>query len=334
MVGNTAKCPCKKKTSSAKIECKLCSQWWHSNCVSLKGLKVEDLDKLTDWICPICYTLPESIPHGKLETLIKAECNTLKRQHRQLDATCKSIEAAVKEEHLVSVVSKVVEEKMKKQVESVKETIQQNNTRVFSEVVQSSKAQMDADTVARQQRKCNLVIRNVSEPTGDTDNSRRQEDLTFAMKCLNIDREQIIRVTRVGKPIGHYRDERRVSRPLIITVETPELAAYLHDYGRGWRRQDDFGDVYWVNQDLIAADREANYKARVEARRRRQGGPIILDELNSTNRSRGSTRSHAGLLSSSRVRSASRSSTQSTATNNSRRSRHNSGGSQASQGLE
>jgi hypothetical protein len=283
----TNKCPCKKKCQSPAIICKHCEQWWHASCVSLKGLNVDELKKLTSWNCPLCYVLPDTVPYGKMEQLIKVECNLLKTQIR-------SVENAVKADKIKSLVSDVVTEHMSKQVETVTqivstssidtrkaiaETIQQNNNKVVTDVVKSSKAQMDTDSNARDQRKCNLVIRNVSEPEGATPNDRRSADEQFAMRVLNIERDQLIKVNRVGKPIGTIRDDTRISRPLIITVETPELASNLHDYGRGWRRRDGEGTVYWINPDLIKCDREANYNARMLARGRRQGRMFTLDSV-------------------------------------------------------
>ena len=69
---------------------------------------------------------------------------------------------------------------------------------------------------------------------------------------------------------------------MIITVASPELASHLHDHGRGWRARDREGNAFWVNADLIKADREANYQARKLARNRRPGRfvPQVIDELN------------------------------------------------------
>lgn len=79
--------------------------------------------------------------------------------------------------------------------------------------------------------------------------------------------EDIISVTRAGPPIGKgVNKERKEPRPLIITVKTPELARQLHDYGSGLKIVAD-GKEYYVNQDLILADRIAGYKARQEKKR-------------------------------------------------------------------
>ena len=274
------KCPCaKQKKGSSYISCKTCDQWWHAKCVSLKGLSVDDLKKLTDWDCPICYVLPENAPQGKLEALIKSESN-------KITARLQSVEAAVAQDKMKMVISEVVKENLDEQVNSltevvsansdntrrvITESIQRNSQKVLSDVVKSSKAQVDSDAAAREQRKCNLIIRKVTEPTGATPDERRAQDTEFVQDILNVDANQIIRVTRAGPPIGYRQDDNRSSRPIIVTMETPELASYMHNHGRGWKRVDENNRIYWVNPDLIQVDREANYNARVLAQTRRQG---------------------------------------------------------------
>lgn len=190
--------------------------------------------------------------------------------------------------------SDVIKEHLNEQVDSVteaitasnentrrhiSETIQRNSEKVVTEVVKSSKEQMDNDAVAREQRKCNLIIRDVSESDANSPRERQEEDREFAQRLLKIRNQQLVRVTRAGPPIGSRQNDNRISRPMIITVETPELASHLHDHGRGWKVRGEQDEIYWVNADLIQADREANYKARMLARRRRQGGFVLTDAV-------------------------------------------------------
>ena len=105
-----------------------------------------------------------------------------------------------------------------------------------------------------------------------------EHDKDFVLRLLDIREDQLINVSRAGPPIGSLRNDRRTTRPLIITVSTPEMAAYLHNYGRGWRIASRNG-VFWVNPDLIKADRIANAKARDARKMRRQRGMIVTDEV-------------------------------------------------------
>ena len=54
------KCPCNQSVDSWKIDCSKCHQFWHSKCVTLDGLGRKELNKITNWLCPFCYTAPVS----------------------------------------------------------------------------------------------------------------------------------------------------------------------------------------------------------------------------------------------------------------------------------
>ena len=107
-----------------------------------------------------------------------------------------------------------------------------------------------------------------------------KEDYNFALKLLRIREEELIKVVRAGPPIGSRDHDTRVCRVMIITVDSPQHAEYLHNYGKGWRRDLVGGGALWVNPDLIKADRDANWRARQLAKNRRQGrGNFrVLDE--------------------------------------------------------
>ena len=49
----------------------------------------------------------------------------------------------------------------------------------------------------------------------------------------------------------------------IVTLETPSLAQHFHNYGAGHKIERPEGKKdFWINQDLIKSDRDANYHAR------------------------------------------------------------------------
>lgn len=54
-------CPCNKSiTSSWKLDCHKCKQFWHAECIGLSGLCKSTLNKLTEWLCPLCWVSPVS----------------------------------------------------------------------------------------------------------------------------------------------------------------------------------------------------------------------------------------------------------------------------------
>ena len=53
-------CPCNQPTNTGKwkIDCVKCGQFWHIDCVGLKGLTDKNINKLTEYKCPFCYVAP------------------------------------------------------------------------------------------------------------------------------------------------------------------------------------------------------------------------------------------------------------------------------------
>ena len=140
---------------------------------------------------------------------------------------------------------------------------------LVTNVINTSQQKIERDNIEREKRKRNVVIRELEESEGSSDD-RKESDKDAATQILSLQSSDVIQVWRAGPPKRNY------NRPLIVTVSTPELAQKLHNYGRGRRVENlsDDREFYWCNPDLIETDRKANYKAREEARRRRsaQGG--------------------------------------------------------------
>ena len=271
-------------------QCYTCARWWHTQCGGLYGLKDLELNKLIEWNCPLCLMLPAGVTRencdcefSDLEATIKGES---KKVIKLIKDTVKSDESlktlvsdTVKGElnanlhkqstsigHLLQTNREQTTQAISEVTRNLAETINDNNSEVVRQVVKTSKAQMDSDTLARDQRKCNLIIRKVEEPDGESNRAKYEQDKQFAIGILGITEQEFIKVRRAGEP----RED--VCRPMIITVASPQLAAYHHNYGKGYRARLQDGSVFWINPDLIQADREANYKARMLARNRRNGG--------------------------------------------------------------
>lgn len=255
------KCPCKNATKTLVIKCVTCSVWWHASCVSLAGLSANELRHIKEWKCPLCYTLPEGVEQvATLETIQK---EVLKLKSDIAGGFTEAVGTVV--DHIDT----KAESQTKKWSDLFKES--NNGTQqiqeVVTRVVEKSKEQMDVDQYERQRRKKNVVIKNVNESEADTSDQQKIEDTTKASEILNVDEEDIEHIFRVGKP-PREGDGPRV---LIITVKTPELASSLHGHGRGRcvTNPDDDEMLLWINQDLIHADRRANYLARKEAQKRK-----------------------------------------------------------------
>ena len=285
-------------------QCVTCARWWHTVCVGLLGLKEPELSLLKNWNCPLCYTFPDGMQKEKHDKVMKDLTTVVQAENEKLLNEIKNIKNSVTTpDNILNTVKKELNENLEKQTmnwgnlfksnraetaEVITQVISENSTKVLTDVVNSSKQRMDADKMEREQRKCNVVIRDVPEPTERLATDKMKRDRAVVCQILSMEDEEIIKVRRAGPPIGSYRDDKRTARPLIITVTTPDIANSLHDYGRGTRRvSTDRRVAFWVNPDLIKADRDANFRARDAARLRRSGRLTVVDTLeNSTHESR------------------------------------------------
>jgi hypothetical protein len=242
------KCPCKKTLKCIMLTCKSCKLWWHQKCVGLTGLRKEDLEKLSEWLCPHCYVIPEGAQ--KEITLI-----TIDKKLTDMKAD------------LLEKIEKKSNDQTKKWSDLFKEerdSDQEEVVQVVTQAVEKSKMRMDYDHMEREKRKKNFVLREIEESSANTPEDKREEDKIKIVEIVGLDIGDIEYVQRVGKPSEDARP-----RPLIITVKTPEMAAALHGHGRGRKFSDANSVDVWCNPDRIAADRKADFLARQERNKRR-----------------------------------------------------------------
>jgi hypothetical protein len=83
------KCPCNQSIKSSwKLDCAKCGQWWHTDCVGLKGISQKAISLLTQYHCPFCYISP--IPTLSTTVDVCHVCrNTLTLQQTNLDVEAK-----------------------------------------------------------------------------------------------------------------------------------------------------------------------------------------------------------------------------------------------------
>ena len=83
------RCPCDRSIKSAwKLDCVECGQWWHADCVGLKGISQKAIGTLTDYHCPYCYVSP--VPTITTAVNVCHICrNTLTLQQSNLDIEAK-----------------------------------------------------------------------------------------------------------------------------------------------------------------------------------------------------------------------------------------------------
>ncbi len=78
-----------------------------------------------------------------------------------------------------------------------------------------------------------------------------------------------MKVYRAGSKTSTNGSDNTKPRPLIVILQSPDLAKQAHKYGNGNRIIDGNNKTYWINPDYTQAERRANYEAR-QARKLRQ----------------------------------------------------------------
>ncbi|KAL5254761.1 hypothetical protein ACHWQZ_G014260 [Mnemiopsis leidyi] len=131
-------------------------------------------------------------------------------------------------------------------------------------VVESVVRQLDTDKVEREKRRCNVVVLSAPEPKKESSTEeKRKEDMQFCSRVLEIPLTDIEECWRAGK-VDESKPE--YCRPLIIKLKDEELVKEWTKDGKGHKTV----SGYWINKDLCAADRKANFLSREERRKRVQ----------------------------------------------------------------
>ena len=278
------------------MACNECKRSWHSSCVGLEGLTKSLSDKIKSWKCPLCFQFTPDIKEKlgadvktETEKLIIGGDNVAKELYKEIldikeilinrvvpntdkiEAISRNASSAVKEtldENMARQTqtwAEVVANKQEIAQKSLEKAINMEQRKIVTEAMDTSRQKAERDHVEREKRRSNVVIRDLPESTEASNEAKREHDKERVVEIMDIDSEYVVNVYRAGAPKSNY------NRPIIITLTNPEVASGLHNYGRGMRRENVDGSLfYWVNADLIQADRIANFNAREEARTKRQ----------------------------------------------------------------
>ena len=170
-------------------------------------------------------------------------------------------ESVCSKDDIEGVVKSYADVAQKNQKEAIKEVALAQSSKT---VVESVVRKMDADNVEREKRKANVVVLTAPEPNKNSSEEKKAEDRKFCSNVLGIPASDIEGCWRAGK-----LDESKPSefcRPLVIKLKSELLVKEWTKDGRGHKT----GTGYWINRDLCAADRKANFLAREERRKRQQ----------------------------------------------------------------
>ena len=269
-------CPCKKYIEDElSLGCENCHKFWHLCCVGLSGLEEKMVGLLQNWMCQDCYTCPHSYVDKAQKPSTTSDCSTIKVMVRdELHAIQPVIKATI-ESAVQSVMSNSVcsKEDIKDVVKSYADVAKEAQKEVIEQaaVAQSSKTvvesvvrQLDAEKIEREKRKCNVVVLNAPEPNKESSTEdKKKEDKEFCKNVLEIPLEDIEACWRAGKIDQSNPD---YCRPLVIKMKNERLANEWTKDGKGHKT----ANGHWINKDLCAADRKANFLSREERRKRTQ----------------------------------------------------------------
>ncbi|KAL5255164.1 hypothetical protein ACHWQZ_G014557 [Mnemiopsis leidyi] len=233
------------------------------------------VESLESWQCPDCYLCHHSYKEKSSPVSSPNNCGTMKvivrdELHAIQPVIKVTVENAVRNLLSQSVCSKEdIKEVVKSYADVAKETqkevIEQATLAQSSKkVVESVVRQMDADKVEREKRRTNVVVLSAPEPAKDSSSEDKQkEDKKFCTSVLGIPAKDIKVCWRAGKADESNPNYRR---PLVIRLKDEELVKEWTKDGKGHKTE----SGHWINRDLCAADRKANFLSREERRKRQQ----------------------------------------------------------------
>lgn len=266
-------CPCGEELDEGVVmlSCSECETWWHACCVNLKGITEEMAATIEDWKCPHCYvsryTPAKLIKSSFPEVINSGSCSVGKEELRKM----------IKEE-LATVKSEIVtisKENVNTYATVLKNEVKQVADKKSSkELAKQVVVQMDVDNLERKKRETNIVIKGVKECLSDDKESNNRADIEFLVETCEIKRDDIVSCFRAGKKVDDSAGK-VVHRPLVAKLKAKENALYYTKNGKGNMIKcnvDGGADgetlQYWINLDLCRADREAQFFARQEQRKR------------------------------------------------------------------
>lgn len=134
------------------------------------------------------------------------------------------------------------------------------------EIISKVQQKHDVDMFERDRRVCNFVIDNCEESNAAHAPDRLKHDIEFVKSVTGIDdTRDIVKCVRAGPKMDPGTGEMRTSRPIIVTVKSPDIAKQLHGYGNG-KKVISKSKCWWINPDLTQAERRANFNARQQRR--------------------------------------------------------------------
>ena len=256
------------------IQCDLCCVWVHAECEGVSTEQYEKLSGIASTLCNVAYYCQLNCCHTRIKQLIASficqpvngngHVAELLNEHA---AQGESLSSKVVE---LSTQTSALEKQIKETLSSLgKLTLQSSSTSGSdnSGIVPNVATNLVDELIDRENRKFNLVIRNLPETAeggGEVDKNH------FKSLCSTLDLNvPSFTVTRIGKKIeGKYR---------VLLVRLPDLATKRQILSKSvqLRSKTTWKEVY-VNPDLTRSERETQKLLRDELKARKEKGESDL----------------------------------------------------------
>ena len=256
-----AKCLCGKRVRSAVwICCCICNQWFHCDCVSLGGLTKESVEGILKWECYQCFRPSFLAETDKtladkqlIRKIVKEEFSAVVRE--ELNVAFKGVCTKADVKTAMKTYADILKDENK---EVIKAT---SGPAAIKEVCKT----LNVEQIEREKKKKNVIVSNISEPpTNLNGEERKTHDMRYLCHELDMEKEEIVTCFRTGK-IQMESDGSLKPRPVVVVFKKEETATLWHNDKKGTKT-----GSHWINADLCRADREAQFFARDERRKRRK----------------------------------------------------------------
>ena len=300
-VGGPGKKTCNEQVKDGQqaVQCDKCLSWYHAACQKVTKPALSALRKFEDigvcWLCNHCKPNISTVAgndqkgcEAKMETLSKKMSSieaslqhhmelmerALKEQEKNIADQTKLIEKSIKTEHeqkqtsFAEIVKQSCNNLTKEVTTKLDSVTQGNASRGNMGQNRNEVAGILDSFLDKEQRKMNLVIHNMEEPSAEGARERASKDAENFKVMIRETMKIVVHTTKCFR-VGRRREER--PRLLIVSVDDLDTKHEILRHARDLRGIDNYGNIF-ITPDLTKSEREQGKKTRDELARRREAG--------------------------------------------------------------
>jgi hypothetical protein len=245
---------CKKEVIDGAIECEICQNWHHIECVGVSKTELKFINNHTKfhWFCPHC--------DGKVIDMIKnvKEMNDKYDQLRD-EFNNKQLDVQKKQDEMMKILNDILDK-------------QSNQTAPTGNVMRAKPNQdesMVREMLEREKRQNNIEIRNLKEDGNEATNLDR---IWIELGVQQVEVNEMNRIGRNrGRPTGEDEDEEVKPRLIRVVLKSKQSKYEILRGANKLKESVDFRNVF-ISPDQTRMQRIASAKLRQELKSRRQNG--------------------------------------------------------------